>query len=272
MLSVPVARVDDIVKCEPERYTPLSDSHKSVEVREFQRIEMRDVTFRYGVSDRPTLDKASIDIHKGDKIAITGPSGSGKSTIFKLLAAAEPLSEGHIALNGIAWPNLAVDEIRRHAVHMRQGDIILHGTIADNVSSFEGNADEARIHSLLEDVGLLEDIMRLPMRTRTIISETMANVSAGQRQRLLLARALYQMQKRELLLLDEPTSNLDPASVRRIAALLQRLDCTVVVITHDMQLASAFKTRYQLAEGRLVREQPADEVDPDVTSNARALA
>lgn len=255
MLSVPVARVDDIVKCDPERYTPLSDSRKSVEVRKFQRIEMRDVTFRYGVSDRPTLEEASIDIRKGDKIAITGPSGSGKSTIFKLLAAAEPLSEGHIALNGIAWPNLAVDEIRRHAVHMRQGDIILHGTIADNVSSFEGNADEARIHSLLEDVGLLDDIMRLPMRTRTIISDTMANVSAGQRQRLLLARALYQMQQRELLLLDEPTSNLDPASVRRIAALLQRLDCTVVVITHDMHLASAFETRYELVEGRLVRDR-----------------
>ncbi|WP_176058633.1 peptidase domain-containing ABC transporter [Paraburkholderia sp. BCC1876] len=255
MLSVPAARVGDIVDCEAERYTPPADTHKTVEVRSFERIDVRDVTFRYGVSDQPVLKRANIVIRRGDKIVITGSSGSGKSTLFKLLAAAEPLQDGEITLNGIAWPNLTVDEIRRHAVHMRQGDLILHGSIAENVSLFAGNADEARIHALLDDVGLLPDVMRLPMRTRTVISDTIANISAGQRQRLLLARALYQ--QRELLLLDEPTSNLDPASVRQIVALLQRIERTVVVITHDMSLAAAFDTRYRLVEGELVCEARA---------------
>lgn len=135
---------------------------------------------------------------------------------------------------------------------MRQGDIILHGSIADNVTLFTGQADEARIHAILDDVGLLADVMRLPMRTRTVISDTIANISAGQRQRLLLARALYQ--SREVLLLDEPTSNLDPASVQHIAKLLRSLDRTVVVITHDMSLASWFDIRYRFEEGALVRE------------------
>ena len=258
MLSVPVARVGDIVDGETERYTPASDAHKTVEVRTFNRIDVRDVTFRYGVSDQPVLRNANIVIRKGDKIVITGASGSGKSTLFKLLAAAEPLQEGEITLNGIAWPNLAVDEIRRHAVHMRQGDLILHGSIADNVSLFAGHADEARIHALLDDVGLLADVMRLPMRTRTVIGDTIANISAGQRQRLLLARALYQ--QREVLLLDEPTSNLDPVSVRHIVALLQRLERTVVVITHDMSLAAAFGTRYRLVDGELISEVCAQAV------------
>ncbi|RAS38124.1 peptidase domain-containing ABC transporter [Paraburkholderia bryophila] len=261
MLSVPAARVGDIVDCEAERYTPPADTHKTVEVRRFERIDVRDVTFRYGVSDQPVLRHANIVIRRGDKIVITGSSGSGKSTLFKLLAAAEPLQDGEITLNGIAWPNLTVDEIRRHAVHMRQGDLILHGSIAENVSLFAGNADEARIHALLDDVGLLPDVMRLPMRTRTVISDTIANISAGQRQRLLLARALYQ--ERELLLLDEPTSNLDPASVRQIVALLQRLERTVVVITHDMSLAAAFDTRYRLVEGELVCEARAGGVTHD---------
>jgi ATP-binding cassette subfamily B protein RaxB len=252
MLSVPVSRVGDIVDCEPERYTPASDTLKTVEVQTFQQIDVRDVTFRYGISDQPVLMRANITIRKGDKIVITGPSGSGKSTLFKLLAAAEPIQEGEITLNGIAWPNLTVDEIRRHAVHMRQGDLILHGSIADNISLFAGSADEARIHALLDEVGLLADVMRLPMRTRTIVSDTIANISAGQRQRLLLARALYQ--QRELLLLDEPTSNLDPASVQRVVALLQRLNRTVVVITHDMSLAAAFDTCYRLVDGELLRE------------------
>ena len=250
MLAVPAARVGDIVDCEPERYTAVADRHKAAEVRAFEAIEVCNVTFRYGVSDQLVLKDAAITINKGDRIVITGPSGSGKSTLFKLLAAAEPLQQGEIRLNGIAWPNLAVDEIRRHVAHMRQGDIILRGSIADNISLFAAHADEDRIHRLLGDVGLLADVMRLPMRSRTIISDTIANISAGQRQRLLLARTLYQ--PAELLLLDEPTSNLDPASVSRIASLLCNLDRTVVVITHDMALAGAFDRRYQLLDGALV--------------------
>ncbi|RQH07954.1 peptidase domain-containing ABC transporter [Paraburkholderia dinghuensis] len=251
MLSVPVSRVDDITECETERYTPMEDLHKTVEARRFERISVRDVTFAYGVSDQPVLKGATLEIARGDKIVITGPSGAGKSTLFKLLAASELAQSGEILLNGIAWPNLTVDEIRRHAAHMRQGDIILHGTIADNVSLFEANPDEARIHAILGDVGLLDDVMGLPMRTRTVISDSAANISAGQRQRLLLARALYQ--RREVLLLDEPTSNLDPAAVQRIADLLQRLDCTVVVITHDASMSSGFDRHYHLVDGALVR-------------------
>lgn len=252
MLSVPVGRLDDIVATENERYTPLADSQRATEVRDFEHIQVRNVSFSYGISDQPVLRNASLDIRKGDKIVITGPSGSGKSTLFKLLSAAEPLQEGHIALNGIAWPNLSVDEIRRHAAHMRQGDIILHGSIADNVTMFAGHVDEDRVHRLLEQVGLLDDVMRLPMRTRTVISDTIANISAGQRQRLLLARALYQ--QREVLMLDEPTSNLDPASVQHIARLLQKIDRTVVVISHDMSLASTFDIRYRLIDGAFVRD------------------
>lgn len=251
MLSVPASRVDDITGCETERYTPLEDQHKTVETQRFEQISVRDVTFSYGISDQPVLKGASLDIARGDKIVITGPSGAGKSTLFKLLAAAELPQSGEIRLNGIPWSNLAVDEIRRHAAHMRQGDIVLYGTIADNVSLFEGNADEARIHAMLDDVGLLDDVMQLPMRTRTIISDSAANISAGQRQRLLLARALYQ--RRELLLLDEPTSNLDPAAVERIAALLRRLDCTVVVITHDTSMTGLFDRHYRLVDGQFVR-------------------
>lgn len=260
MLSVPVSRVDDITGCETERYTPAEDLHKAVEAQRFEHISVRDVTFSYGVSDQPVLKGASLEIARGDKIVITGPSGAGKSTLFKLLAASELPQSGEIRLNGIAWPNLAVDEIRRHATHMRQGDIILYGSIADNVSLFEANADEARIHALLGEVGLLDDVMRLPMRTRTIISDSAANISAGQRQRLLLARALYR--RRELLLLDEPTSNLDPEAVRRIAGLLGRLDCTVVVITHDASMTEGFERHYRLVDGAFVR----------VDSNAEAAA
>ncbi|HEP9717385.1 TPA: peptidase domain-containing ABC transporter [Pseudomonas aeruginosa] len=249
MLSVPVERVADIVENTPERYTDAEQTTAS-ELQRFESIGIRNLAFSYGVSDRYVLKDVDLEIRRGDKIAIVGPSGSGKSTLFKLLCAAEPLQQGELRLNGVDYANLTVDEIRRHMTQMRQGDLILRGSIADNVSLFSAHADQGRINRLLEQVGLLEDVMRLPMRTRTIISDSVANISAGQRQRLLLARSLYQ--PAEVLLLDEPTSNLDPASVERIATLLMTLERTVVVITHDRSLAARFERCYQLRDGALL--------------------
>ncbi|MFU3245217.1 peptidase domain-containing ABC transporter [Pseudomonas paraeruginosa] len=250
MLSVPVERVADVIDNPPERYAAAEQSGGPAEFRHFEGLQVHDLSFSYGASDRNVLDAVNLDIRKGDKIAILGPSGSGKSTLFKLLCAAEPLQHGEIRLNGVDFANLAVDEIRRHMTQMRQGDLILRGTIADNISLFSASADQQRIHHLLDQVGLLADVMRLPMRTRTVISDSIANISAGQRQRLLLARALYQ--PAELLLLDEPTSNLDPASVQRIAGLLRDLDRTLVVITHDRALAASFERCYQMHDGTLL--------------------
>jgi len=250
MLRVPVARVNDVWKQEGERYTSADLVHKASEVFEFDRIEVRNVSFQYGLSDQPVLQEVDLTIHKGDKIAIVGPSGAGKSTLFKLLGATEDFQQGSISLNGIDYHNLAVDEIRRHMAHMRQGDIILNGTIADNVSLFAAGADSQRINALLTDVGLYDEVMRLPMRTQTPVSDTIANISAGQRQRLLLARTLYQ--ERELMLFDEPTSNLDRDSAETIGSLLRQSNKTIVIITHDQELAKSFPRRYRLHDGRLV--------------------
>ncbi|MFV3414537.1 peptidase domain-containing ABC transporter [Pseudomonas nitroreducens] len=251
MLTVPVQRVADIVEQEPERYTLPAQIGRTAELQRFASIQVRDLSFSYGISDRNVLSGISLDIRRGDKIVIVGPSGVGKSTLFKLLCAAEPVQDGEIRLNGVSYTNLAVDEVRKHMTQMRQGDLILNGSIADNISLFSANPDHRRINQLLADVGLLNDVMQLPMRTQTVISDSIANISAGQRQRLLLARALYQ--EAEILLLDEPTSNLDPISVAGIASLLQQLDRTLIVITHDHSLASRFERSYQLIDGALIQ-------------------
>jgi ATP-binding cassette subfamily B protein RaxB len=258
MLSVPVQRVADIVEHEQERYTQPEQINRTVELKRLESVQVRDLGFSYGISDRTVLSGVNLEIRQGDKIAIVGPSGVGKSTLFKLLCAAEAVQQGEIRLNGVSYANLAVDEIRQHMTQMRQGDLILNGTIADNISLFSANPDHPRINQLLKDVGLLDDILQLPMRTQTIISDSIANVSAGQRQRLLLARALYQ--NSEILLLDEPTSNLDPATVAVIAEVLHKLQRTLIVITHDPQLASCFERSYQLVNGNLLPRTKRDGV------------
>lgn len=249
LLRVPIARVNDILQHEGERYTDWARRHQASETREFEQLSLTGVGFSYGVSDRPVLRGVDFTLSKGDKVAIIGPSGAGKSTLFKLLAAAESAQQGRIRLNGMDYSNLAVDEIRQHMAHMRQGDIILNGTIAENISLFDAAADSKRINQILRDVGLYEDVMALPMRTQTLVSDTIANVSAGQRQRLLLARALFQ--DRELMLLDEPTSNLDPDAVQVIGRLLANCDKTLLLITHDTALAALFERRYALRGGKL---------------------
>ena len=89
-----------------------------------------------GAGKVQALKGVDLTLHSGELALLMGPSGSGKTTLFKLLGAAEPLQQGEILLNDIPWANLTVDEIRRHAAQMRQGDILLHGSIADNVSLF----------------------------------------------------------------------------------------------------------------------------------------
>jgi ATP-binding cassette subfamily B protein RaxB len=249
MLRVPVMRFNDIVEEPGERYEPLSSCQRAEETRSFLSLELRGVSFSYGFSEHPVLRNLDFSLQRGEKVAIVGPSGAGKSTLFKLLAAAESATRGQVRLNGLDYANLAVDEIRRHMAHMRQGDIILNGSIADNVSLFEASVEGARINALLQQVGLFDDVMRLPMRTLSMVSDTIANLSAGQRQRLLLARALGQ--QRELLLLDEPTSNLDRDSVMRIGAMLAASPHSMIVITHDQQLAALFERRYRLRDGML---------------------
>jgi ATP-binding cassette subfamily B protein RaxB len=250
MLRVPVMRFNDILTHDEETYCADGTLLGAEEIRQFDCIALNNVGFRYGVSDHPVLCDVDLTIRRGDKIAIVGPSGAGKSTLFKLISATEPCTQGAISLNGVNYGNLAVDEIRRHMAHMRQGDIILNGTIADNVSMFASHADGQRINQLLKEVGLYDHVMQLPLRTATPVSDTIANISAGQKQRLLLARALYQ--DRALMLFDEPTSNLDHDSAQAICDLLRQSDRTIIVITHDQALADTFERRFRIDGGRLV--------------------
>jgi len=203
------------------------------------------------------LAGVSLSLAPGDAAAITGPSGSGKSTLLYLLGALEPPTRGTITLGGqnpFALGPAAVAGFRNREIGFIFQDhcllpqcsvlenVLVPTLIARNRDNRTEIADRARM--LIDRVGLTPRMDHRP-----------AALSGGEKQRVAIARAL--IQRPQLLLCDEPTGNLDPATAASVAALLlelQRLhDTILVVVTHSAPLAAQFPTRLQLMDKRLVR-------------------
>jgi putative ABC transport system ATP-binding protein len=198
-------------------------------------------------------------VESGGLNLVLGPSGSGKSTLLRLLNRLEDADEGEVLLGGEGIRALPVLEVRRRVGMVQQRPALFEGTVLDNlcygprlrrVSDSECQAKAARCLGL---VGLGDDLLPRPA----------SQLSGGQQHRVALARALAN--DPEALLLDEPTSSLDPTAVagilRLVASLNRDLGLTVVLVTHSLSLAKELGGRMALlVEGRLVEEGETEEV------------
>ncbi|MDR1409616.1 MAG: ABC transporter ATP-binding protein/permease [Oscillospiraceae bacterium] len=182
-------------------------------------IEFRNVSFTYKGSDEPVLHNVSFTINKGEKIAIVGENGAGKTTLIKLLCGFYPPTEGQILVNGVD-----IREYDRESYYKLFGAVFqdftfLPVTVAQNVTITEkGAEDTARLEESLRKAGLLDKMRALPdgLESPMVkdVWERAVNFSGGERQRLLLARALYK--DAPVLILDEPTAALDPIAENRL--------------------------------------------------------
>lgn len=212
-------------------------------------LEFRHVSFRYSPSDPVVLENISFAVPAGSFVAITGPSGAGKSTALKLLATLYPPSAGEVRIDGAPLSTLSLNELRVRIGTVLQEDELLAGTIADNVSFFSEQADVDWIWECLRMAQMERDVRALPMQLATDVGDMGSTFSAGQRQRLILARALY---KRPcILLLDEATANLDPANEARIHEVLKRMAITRVAVAHRPEMVALADQVYHLQQGRL---------------------
>lgn len=193
-------------------------------------LELVDVSFRYARYDPPVLEHVSVSIRAGESIAVTGPSGSGKSTLVKLMLGLLEPTRGEIRIDGRPLDRLGLRAYRRHTAAVLQGEQLLSGSIADNICLFEGERDPERLRRCAESAAIHDEILALPMQYESLVGEGGALLSAGQRQRVLLARALYRSPR--LLFLDEGLSHLDPGLEARIAECLAKLEITRVLVTH----------------------------------------
>jgi lipoprotein-releasing system ATP-binding protein len=218
-------------------------------------LEVRSVSKEYPAPLGPirVLSEIDLSVAAGDSVSIVGPSGSGKSTLLYILGALEPPTSGSVLLNGenpFALDDRRLAAFRNRHVgfvfqdhHLLPQCSVLENVLVPTLVAADGRDDvERRARSLIDEVGLSARLHHRPYE-----------LSGGERQRVSLARAL--VQQPTLVLCDEPTGNLDPASAEIVANLLldlhRRHPTILVVVTHNLDLAERMGTRYRLSDARL---------------------
>ncbi len=202
-------------------------------------INFESVSFAYPGADHLAVDKLTFTAGPGQVLAITGPSGAGKTTIARLLLRFYDPDRGRIQFDGIDIRELSLQTLRYNITLLQQENLLFAGTIRDNIGYAARGATDAQIHAAAGVAGAHDVITSLPDGYRTQVGERGRLLSGGQRQRIALARAV--LRDAPVLILDEPTAGLDPASAGALMPLLRSAMAgrTIIVITHDRALAAA---------------------------------
>jgi NHLM bacteriocin system ABC transporter ATP-binding protein len=239
-------RAKPILGTIPEVTTNKADPGKLI-----GRIEIDRVTFRYRQDGALILDDVSISAEPGEFIALVGSSGSGKSTLLRLLLGFETPETGTVYYDGQDLSGLDVEAVRRQLGVVLQNGQLTSASIFENIAGgAQITLDEA--WSAAQMAGLAEDIAAMPMEMHTVISEGSGNISGGQRQRLLIARALAL--KPRILLFDEATSALDNKTQAIVTDSLNKLQVTRIAIAHRLSTIRNADRIYVLQAGRIVQQ------------------
>lgn len=234
------------------------------------RLELKDVSFRYGDHEPLVLKNITLTIEPGECIAVVGASGSGKTTLVKLLLGLLTPTSGEIVFSGIPLSSATLGAYRRHIGAVMQDDTLLAGTLLDNITFCDPSPDIARAENCARVAMIHEEISRIPMGYRSLIQSGGGGLSGGQRQRVLLARALYQQPG--LLLLDEATSHLDIENERAVNAGIRALQLTRVLVAHRPQTIEMADRIVALKGGQIddkdSRQQSARVVDLPASMSA----
>jgi ATP-binding cassette, subfamily C, bacterial CydD len=236
----------------PDTPTAATPTVAAADLR-FAEIRLDGITATYPGRSRPALDRVSLTVAPGERIVLTGPSGAGKSTLVALLLRFLAPAAGTIAAGGEDIAAMDLPQWRRQIAWVPQQPYLFSGSAADNIALGQQAASRAAIIRAAELAGAAEFIDSLPRGFDTPLGERGLRLSAGQRQRIALARAF--LRDAPLLLLDEPTAHLDPAGAGLVAAALETelADRTVILISHSQDWATGgFGRVLSLENGTLV--------------------
>ncbi len=240
LLDLHAERVADVALAgiEARGQAPAPDLSKATWVVE-------NLGFRYGPHDPFIFRNVSFTVDPGDSVALTGRSGAGKTTLAKVVVGLLPATEGRVLIDGLDIREIEPTSLRAQLSAVMQDDYVFAGSISDNVSLFDTEADAARVNESLKGAALWDEVARMPMGVDSLVGNTGSALSGGQRQRLLLARALYRQPR--FLLLDEATSALDTEREEAVNQVVKDLGVTTLLIAHRESTVATARKRVELA-------------------------
>ena len=196
------------------------------------RIEVADASFRYHPNAPYIFEHLSFTVKPGEYVGIVGRSGCGKTTVLQLLLGMEKPERGTVFYDNYDVSTVDTKSLRRQLGVVTQDGKLFAGDIFNNITIASPKAGMEDAWEAAEIAGIADDIRKMPMGMQTIISEGSGGISGGQRQRLLIARAVCQ--KKKILLFDEATSALDNVTQKHVSDQLSKLSCTRIVIAHRL--------------------------------------
>ena len=221
-------------------------------------IELRDVTFGYDRSLPPIIEHFSLKIKAGERIALVGPSGCGKSTILSLVSGLYEPWEGEVLFDG--KPRKDIDRMTFvNSVSVVNQDVTLfEGTIADNVKMWDESIEDFSMVVACNNAQIHHEIMERPGAYQGVVAERGKNFSGGQRQRIEIATALAK--EPTILLMDEGTSALDPATETKVIQHLYHEGMTMIMIAHRLETIAKCEQIYVIEHGRITQHGTHDEL------------
>ena len=221
-------------------------------------IELNNVSFRYNKNMPLVVDNLSLKIRPGQYVAIVGATGCGKSTLMRIMLGFETPQKGAVYFDGKDISTVDLKSLRRKIGVVMQNGKLFSGDIFSNITISAPWLTMDDAWHAAELAGMAEDIRRMPMGMHTIISEGSGGISGGQRQRLMIARAIAP--KPKILMFDEATSALDNITQKTVSESLDSLKCTRIVIAHRLSTIKQCDRIIVLDKGKIIEDGTFNEL------------
>ncbi|THJ56426.1 peptidase domain-containing ABC transporter [Burkholderia sp. LS-044] len=266
MLQLQGERLADIVFAEAEPDASLRSVPGEVDSLD-PSIEIDGLSFRYADGEPLVLDGVNATIAAGESVAIVGQSGCGKTTLISVLLGIHEPTGGAVRIGGLDVARLGIERLRALVGTVLQDDVLFAGSIAENISFFDPEADPDWVAECARIAAVHDDIAAMPMGYNTLVGDMGTVLSGGQKQRVLLARALYKRPR--ILVLDEATSHLDIQREMQVNAAVTQLAMTRLIVAHRPETIASAQRVIMLQGGKVVLDQSTAAMRAAVAAKSR---